>query len=158
MTGVPRWYWTVVYIPSPERWAPVVVHRTGEWIRSNVPNGAKVLTIDPIHPLEANVSVYPEFAVGRFPIHIGPQMNPESRARERIIWGDTLQRLLLDRPPDAIFVARRNDYMIAEMRGYAEQNGFRRLESPDGEYLLWVRPVKDEATLASRATRHARLP
>jgi hypothetical protein len=139
-TGLPRWYWPVVNLPSPACWTTVRVHRLGEWVRAHVPAGARVLTIDPLVPLEGGVKVYPEYAVGRFVMHVGRYMTPEQRHRYDMVWGEELDVLLADRPPDAILASARLLSRTEEMERYAAAHGFRKLETADGAYRLWVRP------------------
>jgi len=149
-TGLPRWYWPVVRLPAPERWVPVEVHRVGEWIRDNTSPGDRVLTIDPVVPMEAGVKVYPEFAVGRFVHHVGPYMTPDERHRYRMTWAEELDRVLAERPPDAIFVDQRVLFLVPAFQEYAESHGFRRLDCPFGEYILWTRPQSAAAHAGNR--------
>jgi hypothetical protein len=144
ITGVPRWYWPVIYLPSPPRWTPVRVHEAGEWVRANTPAGGRVLTIDPLVPLEGGVKVYPEFAVGRFVNHVARYMSPEDRDRFQMTWSEELGRVLAKRPPDAIFVDSRVLFLAPAFQEYAEAHGFRRLDHPTGGYILWTRPTASD--------------
>jgi 4-amino-4-deoxy-L-arabinose transferase-like glycosyltransferase len=139
-TGLPRWYWPVIYLPTPERWTTVQVHRAGEWVRAHVPAGARVLTIDPLVPLEGGVTVYPEYAVGRFVMHVGRYMTPAERQRFQMAWGEELDRRLAERPPDAILCSHRLLPLAVPLEQYASAHGFRPVETADGAYRLWVRP------------------
>ncbi len=139
LSGIPRWYWTIIYLPTPQRWVPIQVHQVGEWVRANTPKGARVLTIDPLVPCEGGRQVYPEYAIGRFMMHVGPYMTSEERHRHRIAWGEELERLLVEQPPEAILIDGRVLFMVPEFVRYTQSNGFRLLESPDKSFQLWVR-------------------
>jgi hypothetical protein len=143
--GLPRWYWQVVYLPFLEDWVPVQVHRTGEWIKAHCPANARVMTADPVFPLEAGLSAYPEFAVGRFVFHVGNLMSRDDRQRFHMVWGEQLDRLMAQRPPDAVFrLARTPAEALAR---YAQEQRYRRLEyrqatrdlfSEEERFELWV--------------------
>jgi hypothetical protein len=140
-TGLPRWYWPVIYLPSPQHWTPLAVHRVGEWVKHNAPAHGRVLTIDPLVPLEAGVDVYQEYAVGRFIMHVGGYATPEQRHRYHLAWGEELDRVLAERPPDAILCKESLAPLVPGITNYATGHGFRAVTSPDAEYRLWVRPV-----------------
>jgi hypothetical protein len=126
LIGFPRWYWQAVYLPNVDAWTPICVHRVGEWIKYNSPPDARVMSADPLFPLEADMDAYTEFAVGRFVFHVGGLMRPAERARFQIAWGEHLERVLAERPPDAIF--RHAKSPSEPLAAYARQHGFRRLE------------------------------
>jgi 4-amino-4-deoxy-L-arabinose transferase-like glycosyltransferase len=140
LTGLPRWYWTVVYLPRPGRWVPFEVHKAGRWVKANTPAGTRVLTPAPLIPLEGGMRVYPDYAVGRFVFHVGGLLSPERRHRLGMCWGEELDRLLAEQPPGAILFDRPTLALAPALLGYARANGFRALDSPDGDYQLWVRP------------------
>jgi 4-amino-4-deoxy-L-arabinose transferase-like glycosyltransferase len=144
LVDFPRWYWPVIQLPLVETWAPMHVHRTGEWIRENCPPGTRVLTIDPIFAQEGGLDVYPDFAVGRFPMLIGHLMSPAQRERFGISWGEKLERILADRPPGAIFCHHRSIIFVPMFEKYANDHGFRKLtyatsSAPEDSFILWVR-------------------
>jgi hypothetical protein len=139
-TGLPRWYWSVVLLPLPQHWVPVQVHRLGEWVRMNIPRDGAVLTIEPAVPLEAGVHVYPEYAVGRFVMCVGPLMSPSNRRSFGMAWGDDLERLLARRSPDAILVDDRTAPMVPAFLEHARSHGYTVLRAPGLGYDLWVRP------------------
>lgn len=141
LPGLPRWYWHVVYLPRPDAWVPVRVHRMGEWVREHVPDSGRVLTLEPGVPLEAGVRVYPEYTVGRFVMHVGELMTSPQRSRYGMAWGEQLDELLRQRPPEAVLVQRRIEHLAVPLREYAYRNGFELHRSPDGQYDLWVRPA-----------------
>jgi 4-amino-4-deoxy-L-arabinose transferase-like glycosyltransferase len=137
-TGLPRWYWGVVYLPVPSRWTTVALHERGRWVKEAAPAGARVLTIEPAVPLEAGLKVYPEYAVGRFVLLVGPLQPPGERKRYGMAAADDVPTMLAARPPDAVLCSSQT--IPPEFRRYAEGNGYRRVPSPDGVYVMWVRP------------------
>ena len=141
-TGLPRWYGGVASLARPGAWTPVAVHQAGEWVRANAPPRARVLTIDPAAPLEANMEVYPEFAVGRFISQVGRFLPPHQRRRYHMAFAEELDRVVAERPPDAVFCDQRVLGEAESLIRYATDHGFRRLDSPDRRYILWVRDAK----------------
>jgi 4-amino-4-deoxy-L-arabinose transferase-like glycosyltransferase len=139
LTGLPRWYRDVIQVASPEKWVPVSVDRLGEWIRSRCPAEGRVLTLDPLVPLEGGVRVYPDYAVGRFFAHVGKHMSAAERQRHHILWAEQVEELLTRRPPDAVFCDRRTRDMSLDFIHYAEGHCFQKLDAPDGTGTLWVR-------------------
>jgi hypothetical protein len=138
-TGLPRWYWGVVYLPGPSRWTTVALHERGRWVKETAPAGARVLTIEPALPLEAGLRVYPEYAVGRFVLLVGPLQPPAERKRYGMVSTDEVPTMLAARPPDAVLCSTQNIPPV--FRRYAEGNGYRRVPSPDGAHVMWVRPA-----------------
>jgi len=128
LIGFPRWYWQAAYLPDVDAWTPMRVHQVGEWMKYHCPPGARVMTAEPLFPLEAGMEAYPEYAVGRFVFHVGELMQPEERAHYQMAWGEQLDRVLTDRPPDAIF--RHTKSPTEPLAAYARQHGFRKLEYP----------------------------
>src|SRR5260370_20117544 len=139
-TGLPRWYWPVVHILSPGRWTTVRVHDTSVWVKGHTPPGARVLTTDIAVPLETGQTVYPEYAVGRHVLHVGPFLSAERRRALRLPWGEELERVLRDRPADAGFFDRRVVGDSAALIDYAPRRGIPPVASPHGHYELLVAP------------------
>jgi 4-amino-4-deoxy-L-arabinose transferase-like glycosyltransferase len=139
--GLPRWYWPVVYLPRPHLWTPLRVHAAGEWLKATAPQGARVLTIDPLIPLEAGMAVYPDYAVGRFVLLVGPFTTAEQRQRYRLTWGDRLYHRLTEEPPDVIFYDRRVADILGDVVVCALFCGYHAVDSPDGTCTALVRPA-----------------
>jgi hypothetical protein len=139
-TGLPRWYWPIVRILSPGRWTTVCVHDTSVWVKRHTPPGATVLTTDSAVPLETGLEVYREYAVGRHAFHIGPFLSADRRRLMHIAWGEELERVLQERPADAIFVDHRVVFDSVSLIDYARAWGFEPIASPDGNYDLWIAP------------------
>jgi hypothetical protein len=144
-TGLARWYWPVIRLFSPQRWTPVAVHDTSDWLKAHTPPGGRVLTTDVAVPLEAGLTVYPEYAVGRHVLHVGPFLSTDELHSLRIAWGEEQGRVLRERPADAVFMDRRVTKDSASLIEYARGRGFRPMASPDGRYELWVAPADQVA-------------
>jgi 4-amino-4-deoxy-L-arabinose transferase-like glycosyltransferase len=136
-SGLPRWYWPVVHLPTPARWATVDVHRAGLWVHDQLPSDARVLTIDPLIPLEGGLRIYPQFAVGRFVMHVGKLMTPQQRQQFEMCWGETLDRTLAEQPPDAILCNLRLLHLVPEFVRYAESHDYHAVDSPDHAFRMW---------------------
>ncbi len=137
----PRWYWPVIFLGKPSEWTPMRTLESSRWVAGQTPPNALVLTIDPIVPLQVKLRVYPEFATGRFPFHVGPYMTGPERERHRILWGPELEAVVAQRPPDAVLYGTRLEAIATPFAEVARARGFSRHESPDGEYILWTPPV-----------------
>jgi hypothetical protein len=149
-TGLPRWYWPIIHVASPQRWTTTAVHDASIWIGAHTSPGARVLTIDLAVPLETGLAVYPEYAVGRHPLHVARFLTAKERRALRIAWGEELQRVLNERPADAVFVDRRVVGDCAELIAYARSRGFEPITSPDGRFELWVAPETSVISDASQ--------
>lgn len=145
--GLPRWYWPVIYLPRVRDWTPLQVHRAGDWIKGHCPPGGRVLTADPLFPLEAGLGAYPDYAVGRFVLHVGGLMSPAERRRFHMSWGEELDRALAERPPDAVFRHARVP-AAGPLAEYARAHHFHKLDyhfsypaafTEPEDFELWVR-------------------
>jgi hypothetical protein len=141
ITGLPRWYWSVVNLPWPSTWVPLQVHATGLWIDSRLPPGARVMTVDPLVVLEGGHDVYPQYATGRFVFRVGPFMNDADRRHFDMPWGPELAALLAREPPDALLYDVRLENKVKDFMLYAMGHAYVSEISPDGAYRLWIRPV-----------------
>jgi hypothetical protein len=146
--GLARWYWPVVELARPGRWAPVQVHRVGGWVREVTPPGGQVLTLEPGVPLEAGVPVCADYAVGRFIMHIGPLVTPQERRRHALLWGERLAERLRERPPDAVLVHGRTRALAEPLLDFARRHGYEAHRCPHDDYELWRRP--DPVVTAAR--------
>jgi hypothetical protein len=124
--GFPRWYWTALYLPFPEYWIPMRVANIGQWIKSQCPPHTRVLTADPLFPLEGGLDAYQEYATGRFILQVSDLIGPEEHRRYHMTWGAELDRVLRERPPGAIFWHTKGPSLLTQ---YARQNGFRKMEN-----------------------------
>ena len=137
------WYGpALVHLPTPGKWKPVMQHRVAMWVRSQTGAGARVLSIDPMIPLEAGLGVYPQYATGRFVLLVTPFEPAPERAKFGMVGRAELAGLLAAEPPDAVLVhleKKAGDQVDQPFIDYAAGHGFGAVRSPDGEYELWVR-------------------
>jgi hypothetical protein len=147
LTGLPRWYWGVVALPFPDAWIPVQVHRLGEWVAAHTAPGGRVLTLEPLIAQEGGAAVYPEYAVGRFIMHVGPLMTAEDRRRQHMAWGRELDRLLRQMPPASVLTHCRTQSLCPDFEAYARRRGFLPVRAPGGEFVLWAPPAGPRAAL-----------
>jgi len=136
--NIPRWYWQVYRIATPDAWTPTRVAETAAWVRENVSRDGRVLTIDPIIPLQAGLRVYPQYATGRFTFHVGKFMTPEERRARRMLWGPQLDEMIAAEPPRAVLYKSSLEVLAVQLKDAAVGMGFESTQSPDGEYTLWI--------------------
>ena len=120
----------------PKDWQGMKVHRRVEEIRSHVPHG-RVLTLAPIHPLEAGLSIYPAFSTGPFAWRISPYIEPKEAVRLGIVSPATLEELLAATPPEGVLVGYEK---IGEdlLSNYAQRHGYESVTLGD-DNQLWIR-------------------
>ena len=124
------------------------VHEVAVRLRESCPPGARVLTLDPIYPLEAGLRTYPEFTVGRFIMHVGDLMTPPQRRRWTMAWGEELERVLAERPPDVILCNQAIRELYPPFEAYAARHGFVAQTHWYGEkeqFTLWIRQTESAA-------------
>lgn len=136
--NVPRWYPQVYKLAVPSSWTPMRVAKTSQWVKEMVPAGGRVLTIDPLIPLQAGVKVYPQYATGRFTFHVGQYMTEEERRARHIAWGPQLDELVQGDRPSAILYKTDFKKTAQQLADTAAQLGLLAHQSPDGEYTLWI--------------------
>ena len=88
---------------DPTRWPPIQVHELAMQLRDHVPGG-RILTLQPIVPLEAGYEVYPFTATGPFSWRTSLLLTPERRREYDVTSPQELPALLTQSPPDAILV------------------------------------------------------
>ncbi len=140
--GLPRWYWPVGNLLRPHLWTPLRVHAVGEWLRATAPPGARVLTVDPLIPLEVGMPVYADYAVGRFVLLVGPFTTAAQRQRYGLTWGEQLCRRLTAEPPDVIFYDHRLA-VLGDVAAWARFRGYHLADSPDGNFTALIRPDRE---------------
>jgi hypothetical protein len=121
---------------SIEDWEGMKTHRQAEEIRSHVPRG-RVLTLAPICPLEAGLSIYPAFSTGPFAWRISPYVEPAKAARLGILSPATLEQALRAAPPSGVLVGfeGKGEVLLSK---YARKNGYESRALAD-DHRLWVR-------------------
>ena len=88
---------------SPAAWVPVQCHAAAQPLRAAVPPG-RVLTLAPLHALEAGCKIYPAFSTGPFAWRVARFVAPERRAALRLVSPDELADYLRPDPPAAILL------------------------------------------------------
>jgi hypothetical protein len=124
---------------SPHKWKPLQVHDRAVQMCAPVPRGGRVLTLGPIWPLEAKLSIYPELATGPFAWRITPLVADERRARLKLIDLATLQNRMETDPPSACFFGPEK-YLDPPLQALAKAHGFVPITVFEG-YELWIRPI-----------------
>lgn len=120
---------------APGEWHGMEVHNRAAEVRSHVSHG-RVLTLAPIHPLEAGLAIYPPFSTGSFAWRISPYIDPAKAQRLGILNPATLEKALAAAPPSAVLVGfeKTGENPLSD---YARRHGFEALPLDDDE-KLWV--------------------
>lgn len=124
---------------SPHEWTPLQLHDRAVQMCAPVPRGGRVLTLGPIWPLEAKLSIYPELATGPFAWRITPLVATERRARLKLIDLSTLQTWITADPPAACFFGPEK-YLEPPLQALAKAHGFVPMTVFE-RYELWIRPI-----------------
>ncbi|MEA3208603.1 MAG: hypothetical protein QOE70_1660 [Chthoniobacter sp.] len=117
-------------------WHGMELHERAQEIRSHVSRG-RVLTLAPIYPLEAGLSIDPAFSTGSFAWRISPYLELEKATRLGIVSPATLESALNAAPPEGMLVGfeKNGEGPLSE---YASRHGYERRPLADGKQL-WVR-------------------
>lgn len=118
-------------------WSTSKLNRRIEDIRALVPKG-RVLTLAPLYPLEAGLTIYPSLNNGPFAWRVSSFVDPEKAARIDMVTVLTLAATLEKSPPDAILVGyeKVGEKMFVD---YAMSHGFQ-MHPLAGETRVWTRP------------------
>ena len=92
------------FVFLPERWTPVELHRVSADIADDGEEPELVLTLGPLYALEGGRDIYPQLACGSIVYRVADRMLPEERQITRTVGPETLDEMVRDRPPAAIFV------------------------------------------------------
>jgi hypothetical protein len=114
---------------NPSRWPPVQLHEVAMELRGYVDSG-RVLTLQPILPLEAGLEIYPFTANAPFSWRTSLLLTPQRRLEYDVTSPQELPTLLSELPPDAIIVG-----VEAPNAGFERQD-LGGLERPFSEYAL----------------------
>ena len=138
--AVPAYAPGLAVIFRPAEWYPLKVHARGQ-IVANLVDQKTVLTLAPIHALEGQATIYPEFATGPFAWRVAPLVDVATRTRYGLIGPDDLDALLAEQPPAGILVGLENDDMQEEepLIAYAQRHAYVPIKLPD-EGILYTRP------------------
>lgn len=123
---------------SPGEWTPIERHAEAQQLREKALPG-RILTLAPLHPLEAAFNIYPAFATGPFAWRVAPFVAAEKRSRLRIVSENELESYLRDEPPTAILLGY--EKKIEEpLAAYATAHGYVAQPFGEDEATLWLRP------------------
>jgi len=112
---------------DPSQWPPVQLHAVATDVRGYVGKG-RVLTLQPMLPLETGLDVYPFTANGPFSWRTSLLLTPQRRLEYDVTSPEELPALLREMPPDAIIVG-----LEAPNAGFERQD-LGGLERPFSEY------------------------
>jgi hypothetical protein len=110
-----------------------------------------VLTLAPIHALEAGRPIYPQFSSGPFAWRISPFVEPGKAARLKIPSPATIDALLAAEPPAAFLLGIEKNGED-RFEAYARDHGYRMIR-PASDDQLWVRPSSGAPLSAAPAAR-----
>jgi len=121
------------------KWHGMKLHEEAEAIRARIPSG-RILTLAPINPLEAGLSIYPSFCTGPIAWRVSPYIESAKAARLKITSPATLESLLAADPPAGVLVGfeKTGEEQLSE---YAERYRYEPF-AMDDEQQLWIRPAK----------------
>ena len=95
-------YQRLAILKSPSEWPAVVIHNAGLEARQWVPAG-RVLTLEPILPLEGGLDIYPALVTGLIAWRAEPFVPPGDRDRLDMMGPDNFAAILEETPPAAIY-------------------------------------------------------
>ena len=121
---------------SPSEWTGIEIHTRALDAFAQVPAG-RVLTLAPIHPLEASRSIYPALATGPFAWRVAEFVEPARAARLGMISPRTLDVFLQENMPAAILF-RSDPAAQTDFFEYATKHGYHAGSSSAGDNL-WIR-------------------
>jgi hypothetical protein len=119
----------IAALAQPSLWPPVQVHDFGEGLKLHADNG-KILTLQPMIPMEAGFDVYRFTATGPFSWRTSLFLTPARRAHYRVTGPQELAELLNQSRPAAILTG-----FEAPNSGF-ERNDPGGLETPFADYAL----------------------
>lgn len=120
----------------PRKWEGTRLHRRAMEIRSHIPDG-KILTLAPIYPLEAGLSIYPPFSTGPFAWRVSTFIEPAKCARLGIVSPVTLDRMLDVTPAAGVLVGFEEEKDEKQLNEYGRRNGSK-LQPLEDDHQLWI--------------------
>jgi hypothetical protein len=119
------------------RWHGIKLHEQAQELKDKVGSG-RVLTLAPICPLEANLSIYPSFSTGPIAWRVSPYIDPAKAQRLGITTPTTLATLLAAEAPSGVLVGfEKNGEEI--LSNFAKDHGYVSIPF-DEEGRVWVSP------------------
>ncbi len=121
---------------TPDRWFFNKARLVGGEIKLHAPTGP-ILTLAPAWPLEAGLSIYPEFGTAPFGWRSAPFAEEAVRKHAHLVAPVDLAGFLAARPPAAILTGVEDEHLEEPFVSYAQQNGWRRVLLSKGREL-WL--------------------
>jgi hypothetical protein len=116
----------VIKFEPPQNWFAQKALRIGNEIKQHAPHGP-ILTLAPAWPIEAGLTIYPEFATAPFGWRSAPFASREVRKKSHLIAPEDLTRLLSERRPTAILTGVEDDDLEEPFIEWAKEQGWRRV-------------------------------
>jgi hypothetical protein len=136
IVGAPEPLRSLGILTTPSRWTPMKAHDIGTSILPVVSQGT-IVTLAPIYPLEAGLTVFPELATGPFAYRVGTLMSAEERRRQRILDVDDMGSVIGERKPAALLLGFEPEELEEPLAQYAQQQKYRYAQLPSGKHL-WL--------------------
>ena len=121
----------------PDEWDISRLHKDALDLRRHVTTG-KILTLAPITPMEAGLSVYPQLATGRFGWRFGYLVAPDRRQKLGLLAETELKTVLDADPPAGILTGVEDEKLEKAFLRYAQLGNYRPVAISD-DATLWVR-------------------
>jgi len=135
---------------SPQEWTPVRRHNEARELL-NYP-AEKILTLAPIHVLEAGLRIEPAFVTGPFAWRVADFVGASKRRRLGLVGAEDLESYLAAHPVDAILVGHEQRWESALVL-YARRHGYRRVTMGDEEEAIWLKPAMPSREKKARPAR-----
>lgn len=119
--------------------APLELHRDALKLKDTVPFG-RVLTLAPLLPLEAGLSIYPALTTGPFAWRVTSFVEATRRTELGLVGPQELNLLLEREPPSAVLLGFEKPDWEAPLLSYARQNGYRQVHLR-GKSVVWLPPL-----------------
>lgn len=137
-------------IAHPSRWTGTKIHAEGERIRTELAargERGKVVTLQPILPLEGRLPLYREFEAGPFIYRVADYIAPADRRFFTTTSPGALPTFL-DADPPAAIVTGREAALDPAFVAYARSRGYAEVVTGYPQMQLFIRPVVGSAPVA----------
>jgi len=128
-----------------KRWVGMDVHNVALRIRSEIAaapaESMKMATLSCLYAVEANIPIYRELATGPFLYRVGDLLGSDRRSRMHGTSPQTIEELLEQDPPAAIFFGFHGD-LDAPLKRYAERANYRKVSGHFHGGQLYVRTAQ----------------
>jgi hypothetical protein len=125
-------------LSNSRKWTPVKRHLEARELRNY--QVQRILTLAPIHVLEAGLQIDPAFVTGPFAWRVANYLPQPKRGAVGLIGSEDLEAHLAAHPVDAILVGHEQQWEPALIE-YAKSHGYQPRIMGDEDEVLWVKPV-----------------